>query len=92
MLEYCSRMSLFLKCNISLLQIDELLKQRNEIHASYTNAPPMKRSTSKSRSRGSPKEVKEDGQVRDKKPTGRDRSKKKKWYNIHLKVDKRNKC
>ncbi|KAF2325363.1 hypothetical protein GH714_027149 [Hevea brasiliensis] len=26
-------------------EIDELLKQRNEIHASYTIAPPMKRST-----------------------------------------------
>lgn len=72
--------------------IDELLKQRNEIHALYTTAPPMKRSTSKSRSRGSPKETKEEGQVRDKKPTMRDRSKKKKWFNIHLKADKRNKC
>ncbi|KAH9773509.1 hypothetical protein WN944_020389 [Citrus x changshan-huyou] len=72
--------------------IDELLKQRNEIHASYTTAPPMKRSTSKNRSRGSPKETKEEGQVRDKKPTMRDRPKKKKWFNIHLKADKRNKC
>lgn len=72
--------------------IDELLKQRNEIHASYTTAPPMKRSASKNRSRGSPKETKEEGQVRDKKPTMRDRPKKKKWFNIHLKADKRNKC
>ncbi|XP_037495601.1 chaperone protein dnaJ 16 isoform X2 [Jatropha curcas] len=73
-------------------EIDELLRQRNEIHASYTSAPPMKRSTSKSRSKSSPREAKEDGQLRDKKPSIRDRSKKKKWFNIHLKVDKRKPC
>ncbi|KAK3013319.1 hypothetical protein RJ639_009290 [Escallonia herrerae] len=75
--------------------IDELLKQRNDIHASYTSAPPMKRSCSSSSSRrknrGVSKDAKEEGQVRDKKPT-RDRSKKKKWFNIHLKVDKRKPC
>ncbi|KAH8495226.1 hypothetical protein H0E87_018422 [Populus deltoides] len=71
--------------------IDELLRQRNEIHASYTIAPPMKRSSSKSRNKGPFRETKEDAQVRDKKPT-RDRSKKKKWFNIHLKVDKRKPC
>ncbi|KAK9276494.1 hypothetical protein L1049_006028 [Liquidambar formosana] len=73
-------------------EIDELLKQRNEIHASYTTVPPMKRSTSRSKIRGSFKEAKEDGQLRDKKPTTRDRPKKKKWFNIHLKVDKRKPC
>ncbi|KAL5759703.1 hypothetical protein ACOSQ2_018541 [Xanthoceras sorbifolium] len=72
--------------------IDELLKQRNDIHASYTTAPPMKRSSSKNRNRGSSKEVKEDAQVREKKPSMRDRPKKKKWFNIHLKVDKRKPC
>ncbi|XP_044493373.1 chaperone protein dnaJ 16-like isoform X2 [Mangifera indica] len=72
--------------------IDELLKQRNEIHASYTTGPPMKRSSSKNKSRGSPKDVKEDGQVRGKKNTKMDRSKKKKWFNIPLKVDKRKPC
>ncbi|RXH69816.1 hypothetical protein DVH24_007072 [Malus domestica] len=66
-------------------EIDELLKQRNKIHASYTIAPPMKRSSSRSRNKGQPKEVKEDGQVRDKKPSFRDRSKKKKWFNLRLK-------
>ncbi|KAK3038647.1 hypothetical protein RJ639_027310 [Escallonia herrerae] len=74
--------------------IDELLKQRNDIHASYTSAPPMKRSCSNSsrrKNRGVSKDAKEEGQVRDKKPT-RDRSKKKKWFNIHLKVDKRKPC
>ncbi|PSS28661.1 Chaperone protein like [Actinidia chinensis var. chinensis] len=73
--------------------IDELLKERNEVHASYTVVPPMKRSTSKSKSRSASKDAQEDGQVRDKKSTTRDRSKKKKWYNIHLKVaDKRKPC
>ncbi|KAF8407961.1 hypothetical protein HHK36_007101 [Tetracentron sinense] len=74
--------------------IDELLKQRNAIHASYSTAPPMKRSSSSSKSRCSFKDSKreEDHQARDKKPTTRDRSKKKKWYNIHLKVDKRKPC
>ncbi|KAJ9187604.1 hypothetical protein P3X46_003037 [Hevea brasiliensis] len=72
-------------------EIDELLKQRNEIHASYTIAPPMKRSTSKSRVKGPFRESK-DGPLRDKKPSIRDRTKKKKWFNIHLKVDKRKPC
>ncbi|KAF8390349.1 hypothetical protein HHK36_024874 [Tetracentron sinense] len=74
--------------------IDELLKQRNAIHASYSTAPPMKRSSSSSKMRGSFKECKEEEycQARDKKPMERDRPKKKKWYNIHLKVDKRKPC
>lgn len=72
-------------------QIEDLLKQRNQIHASYTTIPPMKRSSSRSRNKGPSKEVKEDGQERDKKPS-RDRPKKKKWYNIQLKVDKRKSC
>ncbi|KAI9125169.1 hypothetical protein K1719_003785 [Acacia pycnantha] len=70
-------------------EIDELLKQRNEIHASYTIAP-LKRSTSKSRSKSSSKEATEESQPREKKFT-RGRSKKK-WYNIHLRVDKRKAC
>lgn len=70
--------------------IDELLKHRNEIHASYTIAP-LKRSTSRSRSKNSSKEAKEDGQAREKRST-RDRPKKKKWYNLHLRVDKRKAC
>lgn len=74
------------------MQIDELLKQRNEIQASYTTAPPMKRSSSKSRNKGPSKDFKEDGQVREKKSAMRDRPKRKKWFNIHLKVDKRKPC
>ncbi|XP_019076068.1 chaperone protein dnaJ 16 isoform X4 [Vitis vinifera] len=70
--------------------IDDLLKQRNEIHASYSSAPPIKRSRSKNR--GLSKDSKDDGQVKDKKPAFRERPKKKKWYNIHLKVDKSKPC
>ncbi|CAL1413699.1 unnamed protein product [Linum trigynum] len=73
-------------------EIDELLKQRNEIHAAYTVVPPMKRSISKSRSKGSFKENHEVGQAKDKKSSTRDRPKKKKWFNIHIKVDKRKTC
>ncbi|GAV66548.1 DnaJ domain-containing protein [Cephalotus follicularis] len=73
-------------------EIDELLKQRNEIHASYTTAPPMKRSSSKSRNRGYSNEATDFDQVRDKKSTARERNKKKKWFNIHLKVGKRKPC
>ncbi|XP_048136536.1 chaperone protein dnaJ 16-like isoform X3 [Rhodamnia argentea] len=72
--------------------IDELLKLRNEIHASYTTCPHLKRSISKSKSRGSSKEAREESQVREKKSTARERPRKKKWYNIHLKVDKRKAC
>ncbi|XP_077237853.1 ARG1-like 1 [Tasmannia lanceolata] len=74
--------------------IDELLKQRDAIHASYSTAPPLKRNSSNSKVRASFKESKgeeEERQTREKKPT-RDRPKKKKWYNIHLKVDKRKPC
>jgi hypothetical protein len=72
--------------------IDELLKQWNEIHASYTVAPPMKRSGSRNKNRSASKDTKEDDEVRDKKSTTRDRPKKKKWYNIQLKVAKRKPC
>ncbi|XVE84995.1 hypothetical protein DITRI_Ditri17bG0056700 [Diplodiscus trichospermus] len=50
----------------------------NEIHASYTTVPPIKRSSSRSRSKGALKEAKEDGEVRDKKHSIKDRTKKKK--------------
>ncbi|CAN4124291.1 unnamed protein product [Withania somnifera] len=72
--------------------IDELLKHRNEIHASYTTIPVMKRSSSnRSKNKGGSKEASVDGPVREKKPS-RDRTKKKKWFNIPLKVDKRKAC
>ncbi|GAA0174093.1 chaperone [Lithospermum erythrorhizon] len=72
--------------------IDELLKKRNEVHASYSTAPPMKRSSSgRSKNRVALKEPREDGEVRDKKSKW-DRIRKKKWYNIHVKVDRRKPC
>ena len=71
-------------------EIDELLKQRNEIHAAYTVAP-LKRSSSKSRNKSSSNEAKEEGQTKEKRNT-RERPKKKRWYNIHLRVDKRKAC
>lgn len=77
---------------LEMQEIDELLKQRNAIHASYTTSPPIKRSGSKSRSKGSYRETKEDGQVKEKKSSTRDRGRKKKWFNIQLKVDKRKPC
>ncbi|KAK4261259.1 hypothetical protein QN277_004283 [Acacia crassicarpa] len=69
--------------------IDELLKQRNEIRASYTVAP-LKRSRTK-RSKSSCEKEGEDGQAREKGHT-RERLRKKKWFNIHLKADKRKAC
>ncbi|KAL9240911.1 hypothetical protein vseg_015077 [Gypsophila vaccaria] len=82
--------------------IDDLLKQRNEIHASYTATSPIKRSSSKNKRTLSNKEPKEErhskdglsseeGQSKEKKST-RERLKKKKWFNLHLKVDKRKSC
>lgn len=71
--------------------IDELLKQRNEIHASYTVVPLKRSNSSKSRSKTSLKESKEDGETREKRNT-RERPRKKKWYNLHLRVDKRKAC
>ncbi|KAL9273037.1 Chaperone protein dnaJ 16-like protein [Drosera capensis] len=70
--------------------IDLLLKQRNEIHASYSVTPPGKRSASKSK-RSSSKEPKEEEQPREKKPA-RDRLKTRRWYNLHLKVNQRKAC
>ncbi|KAI3976334.1 hypothetical protein MKX01_021876 [Papaver californicum] len=96
--------------------IDELLKQRNAIHASYTNGPALKRSSSSRKMRHSFKdsfkgskeeereedeeeekeeeeEEEEDTPSREKKhSTTKDRIKKKKWYNINIKLDKRKPC
>ncbi|XP_042399949.1 chaperone protein dnaJ 16-like [Zingiber officinale] len=64
--------------------IDELLKERNAIHALYTTNLPSKRTTFK----GS--RCEEECPTKEKKP--RDRSRKKKWFKIHLKVDRRKAC
>ncbi|CAL4885304.1 unnamed protein product [Urochloa decumbens] len=96
--------------------IDELLKERNAIHASYTNNPTLQRSSSSSKGKSPSKGSKgEDDQTvkkekksksqpseesrsdeeatknkKEKKP--KDRIRRKKWFNIHLKVDKRRPC
>ncbi|EES07283.1 hypothetical protein BDA96_04G258500 [Sorghum bicolor] len=96
--------------------IDELLKERNAIHASYTNNPTLQRSSSSSKGKSPSKGSKsEDDQTvkkekksksqpmegsksddegpknkKEKKP--KDRIRRKKWFNIHLKVDKRRAC
>ncbi|KAK8613284.1 hypothetical protein V6N13_101051 [Hibiscus sabdariffa] len=46
-------------------EIDELLEQRNEIHASYTTIPLIKRSSSRNKSKTASKEAKEDGETRE---------------------------
>ncbi|KAI7756965.1 hypothetical protein M8C21_001517 [Ambrosia artemisiifolia] len=55
--------------------IDELLKQRNEIQATYTSAPQINSSSSSSNKK---RVILQD-----------DKKAKKKWYNLHVKVDKR---
>ncbi|KAL6013612.1 hypothetical protein ACLOJK_004110 [Asimina triloba] len=77
--------------------IDELLKQRDMIHSSYSMVPPLKRSSSNSKIRVSLKESAGNeirrGRDKEKKPATRDRPRKKKWYNIHLKVvDRKKPC
>lgn len=96
--------------------IDDLLKERNAIHASYTNNPTLQRSSSsskgKSPSKGSrseddqtvKKEKKsksqpmegsksdDEGPENKKEEKPKDRIRRKKWFNIHLKVDKRRPC
>uniref|UniRef100_A0A0E0HLE8 J domain-containing protein n=1 Tax=Oryza nivara TaxID=4536 RepID=A0A0E0HLE8_ORYNI len=94
--------------------IDELLKERNAIHASYTNNTTLQRSSSSNKGKTSSKESKsdddqtvkkekksksksmegsrsdDDGPRKEKKP--KERLRRKKWFNIHLKVDKRRPC
>lgn len=77
--------------------IDDLLKQRNNIQASYTTAQPLKRTSSSSKSRGSFKEPRTEeerppSQTSRRKHWTKDRPKKKRWFNINLKVDKTKPC
>nr|XP_043634483.1 chaperone protein dnaJ 16-like [Erigeron canadensis] len=62
--------------------IDELLKRRNEIQAAYTTTPQTIKRGSSSNKRVMLKEE-------DKKASIQDGSTKKKWYNIHVKMDKK---
>ncbi|KAM0941791.1 putative DnaJ domain, Chaperone J-domain superfamily [Dioscorea sansibarensis] len=72
--------------------IDELLKEWNAIHASYTTICPVKGNSSSRKtgasSKGSTKG--EDHQTRERKPGSK--SKKKKWFNIHIKTEKKRHC
>ncbi|EPS66703.1 hypothetical protein M569_08071, partial [Genlisea aurea] len=66
--------------------IDELLKQRNDIHASYTVSPKLRHSrTRNNKSSTSFKENEESCSVST-------TDKKKRWYNINLKAEKRKPC
>ncbi|PWA46044.1 dnaJ domain-containing protein [Artemisia annua] len=61
--------------------IDDLLKQRNEIHASYTTTPQIKHSNNKSKKRVVLKD--------DKHSSIKDTTTKKKWFNIQVKMNQR---
>ncbi|CAF1725322.1 unnamed protein product [Brassica napus] len=81
------------KCAGEVQEIDELLKRRNEICAAYTTFPPTKHSSSKSWGKGKSKkkssllmEAREEGEVTVREENG---VKKKKWYNIQLRQDKK---
>ncbi|KAF2535358.1 hypothetical protein F2Q68_00019809 [Brassica cretica] len=81
------------KCAGEVQEIDELLKRRNEICAAYTTFPPTKQSSSKSWGKGKSKkkssllmEAREEGEVTVREENG---VKKKKWYNIQLRQDKK---
>ncbi|XP_042403832.1 chaperone protein dnaJ 16-like isoform X1 [Zingiber officinale] len=77
-------------------EIDELLKERNSVHASYTTGlrpSPLKQHSSNRKMSSSFKlsvsddesQVKEEGK-------SRDQTRKKKWYKIHLKMDRSKLC
>ncbi|CAN6477764.1 unnamed protein product [Victoria cruziana] len=76
--------------------IDELLKQRETIHASYSSfsTTPGHVPSNGGKHKASRKEFTgNDGcHSRQAKPTARERSRRKKWFNIHVKVDKRKPC
>nr|GEX29105.1 hypothetical protein [Tanacetum cinerariifolium] len=66
---------------VEMKVIDDLLKQRNEIHASYTTTPQIKHSNNKSKKRVVLKD--------DKNSSIKDTATKKKWFNIQVKMNQR---
>jgi hypothetical protein len=82
------------------MQIDELLSERNTIHATYTINPGLKRSSSSSKVKTSSKGVKsgedEENTRNEKKEREKerikDRLRKKKWFNIPVKMDRKKPC
>eukprot|EP00252_Welwitschia_mirabilis_P010298 TRINITY_DN23495_c0_g3_i7.p1 TRINITY_DN23495_c0_g3~~TRINITY_DN23495_c0_g3_i7.p1 ORF type:complete len:304 (-),score=66.57 TRINITY_DN23495_c0_g3_i7:640-1551(-) len=81
------------RCSQEMQVVEELLKQRESIHASYTSVQTLKRTHSSGKINGSRKEFKGEAGIHGKesKQVSKDRIKKK-WFNIHLKVDKRKAC
>ncbi|XP_074583127.1 chaperone protein dnaJ 16-like [Curcuma longa] len=73
--------------------IDELLKERNSVHASYTTASPLKQHSSNLKMSSSFKlsESDDESQVKEEEKS-RDQTRKKKWFKIHLKMDRRKPC
>ncbi|RRT53295.1 hypothetical protein B296_00049954 [Ensete ventricosum] len=79
-------------------EIDELLKERNAIHASYTSINPLKLNSSSSKlssafngSNGEEECPTKEKKSKDEKKC-QDQTKRKKWFKIHLKMDKRKPC
>ncbi|KAG6476258.1 chaperone protein dnaJ 16-like [Zingiber officinale] len=74
-------------------EIDELLKERNVVHASYTTTPPLKRHSSSLKMSSSFKasESDEESQTKEEEKS-KDPTRKKKWSKLHLKVDRRKPC
>ncbi|KAJ3700626.1 hypothetical protein LUZ61_004331 [Rhynchospora tenuis] len=80
--------------------IDELLSERNTIHAAYTTNSALKRNSSTSKVKNSAKGLKseedEEGSRKEKKEKDKervkDRLRKKKWFNIPVKMDRKKPC
>ncbi|KAG0479982.1 hypothetical protein HPP92_010840 [Vanilla planifolia] len=72
-------------------EIDYLLGQRNMIHASYTSIPHPNRSSNNGKSRTSFRASRGEGERPSREKTA-DRPKRKKWFNLHVKVEKRKPC
>lgn len=79
------------------MQIDELLKRKTEICAAYTTFPPTKQGSSKNRSWSKGKSKKKSSLLMEPREEGEgevtvreeDVVKKKKWYNIQRRQDKK---
>ena len=69
-----------------IFQVDELLKERDNIHSSFTTTRTLATSASGSSSSKVPgEEVKAESPLEDGNLDGKDKSTKKKWFNLNLK-------
>lgn len=82
-----SRFIFFFQLTLSfwLLQVDELLKQRDSIHASFTVAKMVSYLSNGSTSKVIGDDSKAESPVEDGGSDGKDKSSKKKWFNLNLK-------